>query len=228
MKLRQHLQTIGILLALLMAGAALGLEIEQRLSRSGNEAPGTPAPMAGEEKIQPLPLQPGDKEVLGKEGDPIRMDGFANGRKQYDFTLKRLVLTQGDQKVTGEGARGEILGPDGKASIRFIAERATMDTITKDLSVEGQVRVESVDPNNPVAFETRDMQWLARQEQIVCPNPVEVAQPGVALRANTMTADVKLKKLKVEGGIFIEADVAAVERNLNALGKGARRPGGSQ
>lgn len=228
-------ERIGVVIALLMGAGALFLEIDQRRSAgpagtptppaANSVAPLPPAP-ADEGKLAPFPVPPDGKEILGKGNDLPRMQGIRGGRKQYELTAQRLVLTRGDRQTIAEGIRGAVLlGADGKPSLRFTAERAIMDTETKDLKVEGVVRVESLDPKNKVVFETRDMEWRAREERLICPNPVEVRQPGAVLRGSRMTADVRLKRLALEGGIYLEADAEKVQRTLGIAG-GASPKGG--
>ncbi|NLC56838.1 MAG: LPS export ABC transporter periplasmic protein LptC [Armatimonadetes bacterium] len=232
------LERIGVVLALLMGAGALLLELDQRRSAgpTGEPAPAPtdttlaplPPTVTVDGKIVPYPVPPDGKEIRGKGGELPRMQGIQDGRKLYELSAERLILTQGDRLNGAEGSRGAgVFGKDGKPSLRFTAERAIMDTATKDLKIEGAVHVESLDPNNKVTFETRDMEWKAREEQLICPNPVEVTQPGAVLRGSRMTADVRLKKLHLEGGIYLEADVERVQKTLgvgNAAGaaKGGR------
>lgn len=228
MKERRRTETVGVWLALLMSAAALGLEIQRRLCALSVPAQ-TPsnAPMQsvrhGTTALPEAP--PGAKAVQGADGEPIRMQGFKGGRKQYELTLDRLVLGQGEQAVTGEGAQGVLLGPNGKPTVRFFAERATMDRVTQNVEIQGLVRVESTDPKNPVAFQTRDMRWIAHEERLICPNPVKVVQPGITLYANRMTADVKLKQLVLEGGFRLEADSDVVKQRWEAMQKESNAAG---
>ncbi|MDH7569958.1 MAG: hypothetical protein QHJ73_10270, partial [Armatimonadota bacterium] len=119
------LERLGLVLALLMAAAALGLEIDQRLKSKppgpSSAAPAAPAVPETSETLQPMPVVPEGHEFGAKDGKLPRMQGFANGRKQYEFTMDRLIQSPGGRQVTGEGARGVLLGPTGEATVRFSA-----------------------------------------------------------------------------------------------------------
>ncbi|HEX3000173.1 MAG TPA: LPS export ABC transporter periplasmic protein LptC, partial [Armatimonadota bacterium] len=203
----------------------LGLEIQQRLAYSGIQTKPAPVSDGEEGPVQPIPVGKGDKEILSQNGKPIRMQGFANGRKQYDLNAQRLVISQGERSAAGEKIGGVLLGKDGVATLRFTADQAIMDQLTKNLDVQGRVRVQSLDPKNPVLFETQGVHWQAAEEKLQCNTPVQVTQPGVVLRANKMTADVRLKKLSLAGGIYLEADANKVKKNLELL-QGLAKKGG--
>ncbi|HOQ29708.1 MAG TPA: LPS export ABC transporter periplasmic protein LptC, partial [Armatimonadota bacterium] len=115
---------------------------------------------------------------------------------------------------------------DGKPVAAFTAERAIMHMQTKDLDVEGQVLVESLDREEKVVFSTRNMHWSARDERLTCPNPVEVTQPGVLLRGSSMVADARLRKLSLDGGVYLEADAEKVEKGLGVSDGSSSQSGG--
>ena len=178
MSQNRRLERLGILLAVLMSGAALGLEVQQRLASAPKPSPPAnataPLPPATtpDGELLPLPVPEDGKEILGKGKDLIRIQGVHSGRKQYELTAQRLVLTRDESKTAVEGIRGTLIGNDGKPVAAFTAERAIMHMQTKDLDVEGQVLVESLDREEKVVFSTRNMHWSARDERLTCPNPV--------------------------------------------------------
>lgn len=235
MSQNRRLERIGILLAVLMSGAALGLEVQQRLASAPKPSPPSPPANATQPlhptttpdgEILPLPVPEDGKEILGKGKDLIRIQGVHSGRKQYELTAQRLVLTRDESKTAVEGIRGTLIGNDGKPAAAFTADRAVMHMQSKDLDVEGQVHVESLDREDKVIFSTRNMHWSARDERLTCPNPVEVTQPGVLLRGSSMVADARLRKLSLDGGVYLEADAEKVEKGLGMSDGSSSQSGG--
>lgn len=228
----QRWQVIGVILAVLMGATALGMEIQQRLAHlpapPTKARPVAPAPVTGEERkgLTPFPVPKGGMEVAAKNGKAPTMDGWMNGTKQYQLTAQRLVLTPGQRSTVAETISGVgVAGANGKPTIRFTAERAIMNTDTRDLEVQGHVRVESLDPKRHVVFETDGMRWLAREERLECSNPVQVEQEGVLLRARRMTADIRLKKLTLDQSIYLEAEADQVKKTLGVTEQGGRKGG---
>ena len=203
MSQNRRLERIGILLAVLMSGAALGLEVQQRLASAPKPSPPSPPANATQPlhptttpdgEILPLPVPEDGKEILGKGKDLIRIQGVHSGRKQYELTAQRLVLTRDESKTAVEGIRGTLIGNDGKPAAAFTADRAVMHMQSKDLDVEGQVHVESLDREDKVIFSTRNMHWSARDERLTC--PTRWRSPNLRAPArSSMVADARPKAL---------------------------------
>ena len=228
MSQRSRVERIGIVLAVLMSATTLGMEVQQRMARPPDHTakpPAKAAPDPGEERqgLAPLPLAEGDKEIVASGGKSPQMQGWMNGRKQYDLKVNRLIITPNERQTIGEGIQGGVMmGKDGNPTFRFTAERVIMNTETRDLEAQGHVRVESADPKRRVVFETNGMNWIAREEKLVCSNPVQVVQDGVFARARRMTADVRLRKLAFDKDIYIEADAETVKKGMGLTENGAK------
>lgn len=208
---------------MLFAGVALGMQIQQRQARRDAPPPkkaggGTVAPAPFTDGLPPLNYNPEVDKVIGSvNGKSPHMTGWKNGHKQYDTAVEKLVLFGDGRTAVGEGIQGgALLGKDGKPSFTFSAQRATMNLDTKNLDVEGEVFVQSADKKNQTSFTTRDMHWNAAAERLECPNPVQVTQEGVVFRARRMTVDTRLKKLLMEGDIYLVADADKVKQAVDS------------
>lgn len=105
------------------------------------------------------------------------------GRTAWKVKLDNIQLQTGGSSVAAKNVREALIyNNKGKPMVRVTANTMSGNTRTRDLEVNGNVRI--VSPEGTV-FDTQIIRWIQDQEKIVCPETVIMRTKDAAVTARS-------------------------------------------
>jgi LPS export ABC transporter protein LptC len=186
---------VGVAVAMILA-VIIGLRLTTPHSTATAPPPRSqpapaPDPVAG-------PGAP-DQPFLNIEGTQLS-GSDPRGRRLWDLKATTLQVDRTKNIVTMIDVSGQLF-EDEKPALAFKAPRATFFAATKDVELTGGVIGRTPDGRTLRAPRVR---WDARKGVVVASGGVTVTQPGMIIRADSLTSDAAMRRPTFRGNISVQ------------------------
>lgn len=168
------------------------------------EAPGEgatsgPGPSVPTPPGASAPVQPADQPFLEIEGTNLAGTD-PSGRRVWDLRAKTLAVDNSRRIITLTAVRGQFYR-QGKPEVLFTAPSAVFDVGTRDVELSGGVVARTKDGRILRAARVR---WIGATRALEASGTVTLTQPGMRIRADTVTADAALDQTRFSGNIVVQ------------------------
>ena len=156
----------------------------------------------------------GKNEIPAPQGDggPVVFDaGHAQGRRidarSWSVDYDKLVANSDQTILNLDGIHNGVIYKKGKPYLHVQASHMTVNTVTRDFTVSGQLHVESASDEPQRSFDTTLAMWNDGSQTLTLPAKTTIESgAGAPLSIDAMTFNVRTGKLelhKVSGAVRI-------------------------
>lgn len=165
-------------------------------------APTTPAssPVQPAVPTAPAPAPPAPSPFLRIEGTNLAGVDEA-GRRLWEIQAKTLQVDRTKDTITLAEVTGQLYQA-GTPQLQFAAPRGVFTVKSKDVELSGGVIGRTPDGRTLRAATVR---WSGQIKMLSASGGVTVTQPGMTIRADSLTTDAGMKQITFAGNISVKA-----------------------
>ena len=142
-----------------------------------------------------LPTQKPQAEIpadLGLKFEDIKVVQRSQGKLEWELAAQSVQVSKDRQITNLSGLKKGVYYRDGQPELNITAQRVRLNSQTKNMVVEGEVMVSD---NRGMVLRTPTVKWIAAEQKLVCPQPVQAQLGSTQFKADKLYYLARERKL---------------------------------